>query len=212
MKASEARFLDFLKKSMRLVIPIYQRNYSWTEKQCEQLWEDVVRAGEGPDSGLHFVGSVVYVQEGLAGIMDQSWLVIDGQQRLTTVSLLLEALARAIPEDQEPVEGFSSRKIRNYYLLNNEEVGDKKFKLSLSENDNDTLHALLAGRPESEFPSEPSKTVLASFNHFKKKIESLGGRLDVLCKGLAKLALVDISLDREHDNPQLIFESMNSTV
>lgn len=211
MKASEARFLDFLKKSMRLVIPIYQRNYSWTEKQCEQLWDDVIRAGEGPASGLHFVGSVVYVQEGLAGIMDQSWLVIDGQQRLTTVSLLLEALARAIPEEQEPVEGFSSRKIRNYYLLNNEEVGDKKFKLSLSENDNDTLHALLAGRSESAFPDEPSKTVLASFNYFKKKIDSLGGRLEVLCKGLAKLALVDISLDREHDNPQLIFESMNST-
>lgn len=211
MKASEARFLDFLKKSMRLVIPIYQRNYSWTEKQCEQLWVDVMRAGEGPDSGLHFVGSVVYVQEGLAGIMDQSWLVIDGQQRLTTVSLLLEALARAIPEDQEPVEGFSSRKIRNYYLVNNEEVGDKKFKLSLSENDKDTLHALLAGRPESEFPAEPSKTVIASFDFFKKKIENLGGQLNVLCKGLAKLALVDISLDREHDNPQLIFESMNST-
>jgi len=211
MKASEARFLDFLKKSMRLVIPIYQRNYSWTEKQCEQLWDDIIRAGEGPDSGLHFVGSVVYVQEGLAGIMDQSWLVIDGQQRLTTVSLLLEALARAIPEEQEPVEGFSSRKIRNYYLLNNEEVGDKKYKLSLSENDNDTLHALLAGRPESEFPSEPSKAVLASFNYFKKKIDLLAGQLDFLCKGLAKLALVDISLDREHDNPQLIFESMNST-
>ena len=211
MKASEARFLDFLKKSMRLVIPIYQRNYSWTEKQCEQLWDDVIRAGEGPDSGLHFVGSVVYVQEGLTGIMDQSWLVIDGQQRLTTVSLLLEALARAIPEEQEPVEGFSSRKIRNYYLLNNEEVGDKKYKLALSENDNDTLHALLAGRPDSEFPSEPSKAVLASFNYFKKKIDSLSGQLDILCKGLAKLALVDISLDREHDNPQLIFESMNST-
>jgi predicted transport protein/uncharacterized protein with ParB-like and HNH nuclease domain len=109
------------------------------------------------------------------------------------------------------VEGFSSRKIRNYYLLNNEEVGDKKYKLALSENDNDTLHALLGGRPDSEFPSEPSKAVLASFNYFKKKIDSLSGQLDILCKGLAKLALVDISLDREHDNPQLIFESMNST-
>src|ERR1041384_2592943 len=123
MKATEAKFLEFLKKSPQFVIPIYQRTYSWTEKECRQLWEDIVRTGADDRISVHFVGSIVYIEQGLSQVTHQSpLLVIDGQQRLTTVTLLVAALANALGET-EPVDGFSPRKLRNYYLLNPEERG-----------------------------------------------------------------------------------------
>src|SRR5438552_7262997 len=99
MKATEAKFLDLLKKSPQFVIPIYQRTYSWTEKECRQLWDDIVRTGGNDAGSAHFVGSIVYIEKGLYQVSSQSpLLVIDGQQRLTTVPLLIEALARALGE------------------------------------------------------------------------------------------------------------------
>ena len=211
MKAYEAKFLDFLRKANRLVIPIYQRTYSWDSKQCQQLWDDILRAGSDDSIKLHFVGSVVYIQDGLAGVMNQSWLVIDGQQRLTTVTLLLEALARELGEDEEPVEDFTSNKIRHYYLTNNLESGEKFFKILLSENDRETLKAIIRQKPVNEYPQDKSIRVLENFNFFQRKIKSDPSRILDLCRGLAKLMLVEINLSRDQDNPQLIFESMNST-
>ena len=108
MKASEAKFLDFLKKSPQFEIPIYQRTYSWTEKECRQLWEDILRCGKNDAIQVHFVGSIVYVESGLSQVTHLSpLLVIDGQQRLTTVTLLLAALAEVAGE-QELFDGFIS--------------------------------------------------------------------------------------------------------
>jgi uncharacterized protein with ParB-like and HNH nuclease domain len=118
MKATEARLLEFLKKSPQFVIPIYQRTYSWTERECRQLWDDILRTGRNDAISAHFMGSIVYVEKGLYQVTTQSpLLVIDGQQRLTTATLLIEALARALGE-AEPLDGFSAKKLRNYYLLN----------------------------------------------------------------------------------------------
>src|SRR2546421_3906693 len=107
MKATEAKLLDFLKKSPQFKIPIYQRTYSWTEKECRQLWDDIVRTGGTDRISVHFVGSIVYIATGLSQVTHQSpLLVIDGQQRLTTVTLLLAALAGALDQrdetDREP--------------------------------------------------------------------------------------------------------------
>src|SRR5271169_3144283 len=107
MKATEAKLLDFLRKSPQFIIPIYQRTYSWTEKQCRQLWEDILRAGSSDRITVHFIGSIVYVEQGLSQVSYRMpLLVIDGQQRLTTITLLIEALARALG-DTEPDVGFS---------------------------------------------------------------------------------------------------------
>src|SRR5271167_1443119 len=120
MRAIEAALLPFLKRSPQFVIPIYQRTYSWSEKECQQLWDDIIRCGKNDRILVHFIGSIVYVESGLSQVTHQApLLVIDGQQRLTTVSLLLAALAKAIGDD-EIVDGFSARKLRNYYLLNPE--------------------------------------------------------------------------------------------
>jgi uncharacterized protein with ParB-like and HNH nuclease domain/predicted transport protein len=208
MKAVEASLLVFLKKSPQFVIPIYQRTYSWTDKECRQLWEDIVRTGGNDAVSAHFVGSIVYIEKGLSQVTVQSpHLVIDGQQRLTTVTLLLAALAKALGET-EPVDGFSPRKLRNYYLLNPEETGERHYKLLLSQTDKASLTAIAAN---TEQPKEPSLRVTENFQLFEELIASCKGDLVAVCKGLAKLVVVDVALNRDQDNPQLIFESMNST-
>ncbi len=208
MKATEAKLLEFLKKSPQFVIPIYQRTYSWGERECRQLWDDILRTGRNDKVSAHFVGSIVYVEKGLYSVSSQSpLLVIDGQQRLTTVSLLLEALARCLGES-EPLEGFSPKKLRNYYLLNPLEDGERRYKLVLSQTDKASLIALLDGHGK---PKDHSIRVEANFVFFKERIAEAKDELLALCKGLAKLVIVDISLSRDQDNPQLIFESLNST-
>lgn len=208
MKATEAKLLDFLKKSPQFVIPIYQRTYSWTEKECRQLWDDIVRCGSSERIAVHFVGSIVYVESGLSQVTHQApLLVIDGQQRLTTVTLLLAALAKAVGET-EPFDGFSQRKIKNYYLVNPEETGDRHFKLLLSQTDKASLTALVG---DGEPPQQPSIRVNANFESFKRWFGEGKVDLTTVCRGLAKLVVVDIALTRDQDNPQLIFESMNST-
>ncbi len=209
MKATEAKLLDFLKKSPQFIIPIYQRTYSWTESECQQLWDDILRTGQDDRIHAHFVGSIVYIEKGLYQVSSQSpLLVIDGQQRLTTVTLVLEALARALPEGVEPVDGFSAKKLRNYYLLNPLEEGERAYKLLLTQTDKQTLLALLDQKPS---PEPCSLRLKENFEFFEKRLASLGDELAPLCKGLAKLMVVDIALSRDQDNPQLIFESMNST-
>lgn len=200
--------LDFLKKSPQFLIPIYQRAYSWTERECQQLWADVLSAGRNEKVSGHFVGSIVYVEQGLYQVINQApLLVIDGQQRLTTVMLLIEALARAVG-DEEPADGFSARKLRNYYLLNPEEDGERRFKLLLSQTDKASLISLLSGQPG---PKEASIRIEANFELLQKWIAAAKEELPALCRGLSKLIVVDISLNRVSDNPQLIFESLNST-
>ena len=208
MKASETKLLEFLKKSEQFVIPIYQRTYSWTERECRQLWDDILRAGRNEEILAHFIGSIVYIEAGLYQITSQSqMLVIDGQQRLTTVTLIVEALARQTG-NAEPVDGFSARKLRNRYLRDPDEDGEAAHKLLLTQTDKQTLLAIMDQKP---LPTEHSLRLKENFEFFEKQLEKLDGDLEPLCKGLAKLMIVDISLKRDQDNPQLIFESMNST-
>lgn len=211
MKATEANLLKFLRKSPQFVIPIYQRNYSWTETQCRQLWEDLMRAGRDNTVNAHFIGAIVYVERGLGNVVQQeALLVIDGQQRLTTSTLLIAALAEHFESRGvgELLEVFSTKKLRNYYLLNPDEEGERHFKLLLSELDKETLLAILQNNP---MPAESSTRIKENYQLFRQLISLHQDELETICHGLAKLVIVDVSLDRAQDNPQLIFESMNST-
>ena len=110
MKASEAKLLDFLKKSPQFIIPIYQRTYSWTEPECQQIWDDIIRSGKQENVNAHFIGSIVYIEKGLYQVSSQSpLLVIDGQQRLTTLSLILEALAENWEKERSQLMDFPPR-------------------------------------------------------------------------------------------------------
>ncbi len=211
MKATEANLLTFLQKSPQFAIPIYQRNYSWTSAQCRQLWADLLRAGRSANINAHFIGAVVYVKRGQENVVAQEPLmVIDGQQRLTTSTLLITALAKHF-EDKgiaELLEAFSAKKLRNYYLLNPYEDGERHYKLILSETDKDTLLAILNNAP---MPAEASHRIVENYELFQELIDAHHSELEAICRGLSKLVIVDVSLDRSQDNPQLIFESMNST-
>ena len=210
MKAIETDLLKFLKKSSQFVIPIYQRNYSWTAAQCQQLWGDLLRAGRDKNVKTHFIGAIVYV-EGHGNVVQQEPLVvIDGQQRLTTCTLLIAALAKhfELQNIHQLLEAFSVNKLRNNYLLNRDEEGERHFKLILSETDKETLLAILQGTP---MLPETSSRINENYVLFQELITLHKSELEAICQGVAKLVIVDVSLDRTQDNPQLIFESMNST-
>lgn len=212
VKATEANLLKFLRKSPQFVIPIYQRNYSWTETQCRQLWVDLMRAGRDEAVNAHFIGSIVYVERGLSNVVQQeALLVIDGQQRLTTSTLLIAALAEHFDAHgiDELLDVFSARKLRNYYLLNPDEDGERRYKLLLSETDKDTLLAIL--RNHDALPAECSARIVENYQLFRELIALHQDELAAICQGIAKLVIVEVALDRSQDNPQLIFESMNST-
>ncbi|MBU2048294.1 MAG: DUF262 domain-containing protein [Gammaproteobacteria bacterium] len=211
MKATETNLLKFLKKSPQFVIPIYQRNYSWTEAQCQQLWSDLLRSGRDEQINGHFIGSIVYVERGLSTVTTQeALLVIDGQQRLTTCTLLIAALAKHFEANQLPeiLDSFSARKLHNYYLLNPEEDGERHYKIILSETDKKTLLAIIKSAP---MPAEISARIEQNYTLFQALINKHQDELKAICQGLAKFLIVEVSLDRTQDNPQLIFESMNST-
>lgn len=208
LKATEINLLKFLKQPNQFVIPIYQRTYSWTLKQCEQLWCDVVKLAEDEDNSGHFVGSIVYIEAGLYQVASvPQLLVIDGQQRLTTITLLLTALGRAISAAGDQAS-INRRKLGNYYLFNAEEEGDDRYKLLLTQGDRETFIRIIE---ERELPKEPSKRILENFEFFEAQIRKRNIDLDQLYEGLGKLLIVNIALERDRDNPQLIFESLNST-
>ena len=121
MKAVEANFLKFLKKSDQLEVPIYQRTYSWTRPECLQLWSDIVRASDKKVAG-HFIGSIVYIDTGIYQVRGANAIeIIDGQQRLTTLSLLLLALTRALDGDGDGSAGTARKLIKDYLLQEDDE-------------------------------------------------------------------------------------------
>ncbi|EJB80157.1 hypothetical protein HPHPH4_1075 [Helicobacter pylori Hp H-4] len=154
----------------------------------------------------HFIGSILYVLDG--NTPSSPLLTIDGQQRLTTITLLLIALRDYLNDEDEFLEKFSRQKIQNRYLINSDEKGDKKFKLILSEPDRDTLLSLID--KDRRKPSEPSLKIMENFKLFEEWIRKNTDKLETIFKGLEKLMIVWIALDKGKDDPQLIFESMNS--
>ncbi|WP_120940526.1 DUF262 and DUF1524 domain-containing protein [Helicobacter pylori] len=211
MKADAIKLLDFIGKSQekQFVIPIYQRVYSWGKEHCKQLWDDIVKTGGNDQIEGHFIGSIVFVHDGIYATNYNELLIIDGQQRLTTITLLFIALRNCLNDEDEFLEKFSRQKIRNRYLINSDEKGDKKFKLILSEPDRDTLLSLID--KDRRKPNEPSLKIMENFKLFEEWIRKNTDKLETIFKGLDKLMVVEISLERGKDNPQLIFESMNST-
>ncbi len=211
MKADAMKLLDFIGKSQekQFVIPIYQRVYSWEKEQCKQLWDDIIKTGGNDQIEGHFIGSIVFVHDGIYTTNYNELLIIDGQQRLTTITLLFIALRNYLNDEDEFLEKFSHQKIQNRYLINSDEKGDKKFKLILSQPDRDTLLSLIDKNRRKL--SELSLKIMENFKLFEEWIRKNTDKLETIFKGLDKLMVVEISLERGKDNPQLIFESMNST-
>jgi uncharacterized protein with ParB-like and HNH nuclease domain len=209
VKAVEANFLKFLKRSDQLEVPIYQRTYSWGRPDCQQLWNDIVRTSQKNVDG-HFIGSIVYIDTGIYQVSGANAIeVIDGQQRLTTLSLLLLALAHALDGNSDG--STAARKLIKDYLLQEEDEDpgvEARYKLLLTKGDRDTFMRLIDGR---EIDPSRSPRLVDTYNLFADLLKRRTLPLESVLAGIEKLLIVDIALERSHDNPQLIFESLNST-
>lgn len=206
MNAQDLPLTQLLDGAKQFIVPIFQRDYSWGTKHCQQLWSDILRVGSDPASRAHFLGSVVYIaaEDNQAAI--PRWLVIDGQQRLTTVTLLLTALRdclRIHPVEDEALP--SAEEVEDRFLRNRHGKGERRSKLMLRRADNEALAELLDGRA----PAEAAEAVRENYSFFQERLAEAD--LVQVYSGIAKLVIVDVSLTRGHDDPQMIFESLNST-
>lgn len=206
MKANETKVEDFLSSNKtQFVIPVYQRNYDWTTGQCKQLLDDIIEVGTSNKMNAHFIGSIVYVHDDVYQVSRIKELtVIDGQQRLTTLTLVYLVLYRLAKELHNEV---LVSEISETYLINKFSPEEEKLKLRPTDNNDRALKYLLRSDENEEY-SDFSK-LIDNFNYFKERIDA--ENYQTVLKGLSKLMFVEVSLDREKDDPQRIFESLNST-
>lgn len=207
MNVIKGNIFEILNGSKQFVLPIYQRSYSWDIEQCETLWNDIVNM-QRSDKSSHFVGSIVNIAEQAMPTGVQKFMLIDGQQRLTTLSLLMIAL-RNYAQSHADDTVISPRRIDSAMLQNVDEEGTDRYKLLLTGNDREVLFALV-NRAESELNDSHSK-LLENYRFFTQKIEENILPPDKIYEATGKLLIVNITLERGADDAQAIFESLNST-
>lgn len=202
MKGNEARLVHFMEGSdKRFIIPVYQRNYDWKVENCKQLFDDIIKV-EKQGRHSHFFGSIVSVSEGF-----NDHIIIDGQQRLTTVSLFMIALRNMIKEGKIQAKDSSiADKLLNKYLIDEYSKSDIKIKLKPIEDDRKAFTRLFDENEENIKDSN----ITANYEYFCNRIISENIIADDIYKALQKLEIINITLNHD-DNPQLIFESLNST-
>ena len=206
MDATKGNIYTILNGNKQFLIPVYQRYYSWETEQCSRLWKDIVDMQKKDKVG-HFVGSIVNIAEQAMPTGVQKYMIIDGQQRLTTLSLLLIALrdyAEKHPEDGT----INARRIDNMLLKNEYEEGDERYKLLLTETDRDLLVRLVEKKPIND---PGLSRILPNYEFFVGKIADMELQPKDIYEAIGKLQIVNITLDREVDDAQAIFESLNST-
>jgi len=213
MKAEDVRLTELLEGPKQFIVPVFQRDYSWGTKHCLQLWKDIVRVGSDEKTKAHFLGSVVYIAAEETSANITRWLLIDGQQRLTTVALLLAAIRNRMPVSDPDAQQAAEQdamptrpELEDYYLRNVHGKGDRRQKLHLRRADQETLAAVVDGK---DFPPCASERIRENFAFFDEQLANTD--LDLVFRGFKKLVVVDISLTRGQDDPQMIFESLNST-
>ncbi len=205
MKGDSQKLIKFFEGSdKRFCIPLYQRNYDWKEDNCRQLFEDLKRVHRTGGKS-HFFGSIVSC---VADYDEEVRLIIDGQQRITTVSLILIAMINAakagdLAYDKKDRINF----IKNAYLIDEYQENERKVKLKPIKNDMDAFDALIYKEPD-EYINDSNVT--KNYRFFYDKIKNCGLKLEELLDAIKKLEIINVRLEHD-DDPQLIFESLNST-
>ena len=206
MKAAETRVDRFLANSeTAFAIPVYQRNYDWTQMQCQQLFNDILAVGADESLSGHFIGSIVYVHDDVYTVSGLRELtIIDGQQRLTTLTLIFIALYRhATTAGKEQ----QAQRIYKTFLINEFAEDAEKLKLKPTEDNKAALAQIMD--PKEAVKVSGYSRLIENFRFFESRIDDVN--FDIVQRGLSKLIFVDIALERGKDNPQRIFESLNST-
>lgn len=218
MQAVDRELLSVLgDPTIRFVVPVYQRSYAWEKAQWERLWQDIIAISRTPDR-KHFTGSIVWVGrlQGPGENADGN-ILVDGQQRLTTLSLIILAYAefarshanksangKELPVSWEDI-------LEDKYILARSRKGEQRYKLTLSETDKATFRALTESlaTPHTPVPAANSRLVRA-LDYFRAKIAGMEDQAE-LWQGMRRLNIVNVTLNPVNDNPQLVFESMNAT-
>lgn len=203
MTAQDLNLMRFLSlHNTKFVIPVYQRNYDWKKEQCKQLLDDIIECGRNDQISAHFLGSIVYIQEGVYAASRNTLTIIDGQQRLTTITLLLIViykLAQQLGQQNIAEEVYLSCLV-NQFLK-------KTLKLKLTDSDDEVLRFIIGTADIEEY--RDYSRLLENYKYLRSRVSGMD--LDIVLQGLNKLMFVEISLDRDNDDPQRIFESLNST-
>lgn len=206
MKAAETKVDRFLgSNETAFAIPVYQRNYDWAKTQCAQLFKDILAVGADETQSGHFIGSIVYVHDDVHAVAAlQEFTIIDGQQRLTTLTLIYIAIYRyflAAGEERE------AQRIFKTYLINEFAEDAEKLKLKPTDNNKAALAQMMD--PQEAVKVSGYSRLIENFRFFQSRIDATN--VATVLQGLSKLIFVNIALDRQKDNPQRIFESLNST-
>ena len=203
MKGNETHLLRILDGSdKRFVVPVYQRSYDWKKQNCIQLYDDVKKIVDG-QSANHFFGSIVVAYSGKGSV--QEAIIIDGQQRITTVSIMLIALCNYIDDNNlMTVQEHLSQNIKDSFLTDKWQAG--QVKLWLKKEDQKIYEALLDKTEKNQYGSR----ILENYKYFYDIYTKDSISVDDFFNALKKLEIICITLD-EYDNAQLIFESLNST-
>ena len=205
MKGSEAKLLEYMAGAKkRFVIPVYQRNYDWRLENCKQLFDDLVKVAKH-NRNSHFFGSIVssYIPSGRY----TEYLVIDGQQRLTTVSLLLLAMYNLIVEGKiQPKTETMAQEIIEDYLIDKHQPKETRLKLKPVKNDASAFAKLF----DKDYDNDPNSNLTLNYEYFYNRIQRNEIDIEELYDSLFKLEIINIELTSD-DDPQLIFESLNST-
>lgn len=204
MQTRQGLFLDLLSEPhVQYVIPVYQRLYSWTEKQCKTLWTDIMRAAS--NNRRHFLSTLLYIPEDEEENGCEVRNIIDGQQRSATVMLLLAALVRYMEENKIRVNDIDADAIVHRHL-HCDGSSDGALRLVLSRSDAETLAAIVNKRP---LPKDASENVVKNYEFFYARMNEEEFDVEKLCRGLGLLTVIFAELTND-DSPQLVFESLNS--
>lgn len=207
MDIEKGSIYNLLNGQCQYIIPVYQRKYSWqTNVQCARLWKDIVEM-EKKKKKHHFVGSIVSIAEKKSVMGVQKQLIIDGQQRMTTLSILMVALRDFLKEQGAGEEVDNN--ITNMVLKNPSRKGDDAYKMLLTDTDRDIMIKLVDGVKIKE---DEESLIYTNYLYFKQKVAEGTLTPDEIYESISKLDIVGIILDKDQgDEPQLIFESLNST-
>ena len=215
MKALDTQLTKFMGSELQYYVPLYQRKYSWKREQCEKLLDDIVKVARDSSRPCHFIGSVIYLARDDAQHASavKEYLVIDGQQRLTTLSILLLALGdytreKIVADDEYSKSPTALEKIMRKYLINEDESGDLYYKIKLNAEDFIAYKKLIDDRKKPD--SIMYSRIFDNYNTIIEMMRKKGILPQIIFEGIKKLALVDICLVPE-DNAQLVFETVNST-
>ena len=209
MKASERKITKLFSESDTVFsIPVYQRDYNWQEKQCRRLFKDILQTGKNEKVSSYFLGSIVYIHDGIYGVGEKEFHVIDGQQRMTTLTLLFLAIYFKL---KGTILAKDADKIYNQYVVN--PYSEKEIKLKLLPPE-ENLYILnkISHNKFNELEAFQDRNMLKNYLFFEKELENLSFEdMKHLSNGIEKLIYIDIALEKGKDDPQKIFESLNST-